>query len=158
SAFVEELPGDASRGGVAPAGGDVHTLALAADPAGHPFLAWDAAAAASTPQVFVRGDRFDLGAVYHVAAGGSVSGDGSAASPLASVQQVLDARALHPGDLILVHGTTDPAGITVTAADSGVTILGVPGESAAVQGPVVITGASGVTLQGLGLGSVTASA
>src|SRR5262249_43968286 len=143
--FVEEVPGDASAGGIAQAGSALQTLALAVDPNGHPFVAWDDNAS-GRPSVYVRGNTFNLRQLF-------------LADNVTSIQSILNAQSLGRGDVIAVKpGTTFSGGLTITANDAGVLILGAPDGSTVVQGAVTVTNAANVILQGLTLGGgVTAS-
>jgi hypothetical protein len=158
SDFAEEVPGDATYGGV---GGTVlgpEELAVAVDSVGHPFVAWNDRTSGN-PEVFVRGNEAYLGTVYYVndsltaadefaTAGGSLAYNGlSPATPKPSVQAILDAYALSPGDVILVDAGTYADGFTLTAADPGVTIIGAVDESTVIQGAVILQNAIGAELR-----------
>jgi len=67
-----------------------------------------------------------------------------------SVQAILDANDLAPGDLIYVQAGPR-AGFTVSSDDAGVTIIGSPDFGAVIGGPVTTDGAGQVILQRLGL-------
>jgi uncharacterized repeat protein (TIGR01451 family) len=170
AAFAEELPGDASGQGISSTGGDPQALALAVDNNGHPFVAWSENAGGG-PSIYVRGNTYDVGHIYYVNDGSQLGDEvctapGAAGNlgttpgaPLPSVQAVLNAYTLQPGDVIVVDTGTYPDGISVpSGADSGFLVLGVPGRTAVIQGAVNLAGTSGVTLQGLNLaGGVTVS-
>ncbi|HEV3343905.1 MAG TPA: right-handed parallel beta-helix repeat-containing protein, partial [Pirellulales bacterium] len=162
SAFVEELPGDASGQGISDTGGDPQTLAFTVDNAGHPLVA-GGEDAGNGPQIFVRADNYRVGAVYYVN-DGSTQGDEvctapgandnsglSPSQPLPSVKAVLNAYTLHAGDVIVVDAGTYTDGITVPAASSGFLVLGVPGHVADIQGLTDLSQANGVILDGLNL-------
>ncbi len=141
--WAEELPGDASFGGVSRNAGDAIALALAVDDSGHPLAAWTdttpVAEGLAGPEVFVRYDTFDVANVYYVnlagdadladnaftAAAGSAGNTGTAAdSPLPDIAAVYAAHTPGPGDVVLVDtGTYD--GQTVLT-DAGALILGSP--------------------------------
>ncbi len=139
TSFVEEAPGDASYQGIAAASGQFRTLALTVDPSGHPFVAWDDAAA-GRPCVYVRGNTFNLHRLF--TAGGSTS-----------IQSILDTQGPGQGDVIVVApGTNSAGGLNITSKDAGVLILGAPDGSTGIQGTISVTGAAGVILQRLTIG------
>ncbi len=71
-----------------------------------------------------------------------------------SIQQILDSVVLQSGDVIVVDGTLN-GNVNITAADAGVTIVGLPG--AQIVGNVTIA-ANNVTLQRLHItGNVVAN-
>ncbi|HEV3341825.1 MAG TPA: right-handed parallel beta-helix repeat-containing protein, partial [Pirellulales bacterium] len=169
SAFVEELPGDASGQGISDTGGDPQTLALTIDNAGHPLVAWGEDAG-NGPQAFVRADNYHVGTVYYVndgstlgdevctAAGANGNSGLSPSQPLPSVQAVLNAYTLHAGDVVVVDAGTYTDGINVPAASSGFLVLGVPGHVATIQGLADLSLSTGVILDGLNLaGGFTAT-
>jgi len=131
SAFVEELPGDASGIGVGFTSGNVLSLNLAVDGSGVPYVVYNDQVNGS-PQVYLRGNPFDLGGSVYVADGAT------------TVSSILSGNALGAGDVILITGSNP--GFTVTSADAGVLILGRPaGQVAAVN----VMGADDVILQRL---------
>src|SRR2546421_504323 len=71
------------------------------------------------------------------------------ATPKPSVQAVLDAYALNPGDVILVDGGTYAGAITVGPDDNGFLLLGSPNHPNVIQGALALNGATGVTVQNL---------
>lgn len=161
SAFVEELKGDASYDGMDPRSVAPQALAVVVDPAGHPFVAWNDRASGH-PQVFVRGNQFELGTVYYVndtlsdneftTAAGALTNDGLApATPKPSVQAVLDAYTLQLGDVILADAGEYTDGFIITPDDAGVTIIGASDQRAIIEGPVVVQNLDGVILQRLNL-------
>ena len=169
TAFVEALPGDASGEGISNSGGDPQALAFTVDSAGHPFTAWSEDAG-NGPQIYVRGNTYDVGTTYFVndasqdgdevsTAPGSAGNSGLAPNqPVLSVQAVLNAHTLHPGDVIVVDAGTYAGGINVPPGSTGFLILGVPGRVADIQGPADLGNSSGVILQGLNLaGGLTAT-
>ena len=166
TAFAEELPGDATYQGISPSGGVLQANSLAVDAAGHPFVAWQDARQ-GTPEIYVRGNTFDIGTVYYVNDGATAGDQFSTAigatgntglspsSPKATIQQVLDTRNLNPGDVILVDTGTYSSTVTIGADDAGALILGAGGRSAVIQGLVTVNVAN-VILQRLDLsGGVT---
>ena len=136
SAFVEQLPGDASFNGVQLISSSVQQIATTVDASGHPYIAWQTSAS-GTPGVYLIGNVYTPGTTYYVngnatggvftSAAGSASNTGlSPTSPLASIQQVFSNYTLHPGDLILVDSGTYSAPLTVPTAANGVLIFGAP--------------------------------
>ncbi|MEQ1829659.1 MAG: right-handed parallel beta-helix repeat-containing protein, partial [Pirellula sp.] len=75
------------------------------------------------------------------------SGNVYSASPTQSIQQILDANVFASGDVIMVTGVV-AGNVTITAADSGVTIIGAPGSQ--ITGNVSVTG-NNVSLQRLSI-------
>jgi parallel beta-helix repeat protein len=117
----------------------VASLSLALDATGRPLIGWSETGDHG-PQVFVRGNFFDA------------SGTRYQAGPMQSIQAILDANDLNPGDVIEVVG--DSPGFTLTGQDSGLMIVGTPG--ATITGPITLDSASDVTLQALRVnGSIT---
>ncbi len=172
SAFVEEVPGDASGRGVATVVNNPASLTLAVDAAGHPFAAWTDAStgtaeinvrantAAAVNRVFYVNDGLTLGDSYATIPGNDAN-DGLAPNrPKASIQAVLDAYDLGPGDVILVDAGTYSGTVTLSANDAGVAIVGATDMPTILSGLVTIDGADGVGLKGLVLNGgvqVTAS-
>ncbi len=68
TAFVEQLPGDAADHGIAVGQGVVQDYCATTDDAGHPLIAWQDDRSGE-PEVYLRGNTFDVGAVYYVNAG-----------------------------------------------------------------------------------------
>ena len=105
------------------------------------------------------------GPAYYVAAGGSDSGNGSAAQPFSSIQYALSQMEAHGVKVLyLGNGTYSvPSTITLTAADSGDTILAAPGASPVLDGGhgtstiLSLSGANNVTLSGLSFVNTTVS-
>ncbi len=144
SRFAENAPGDASGQGVVPSTREVQSLSLAVDPSGHPFAAWNDILSGRS-EVGLVGNRFEPASVYLAA---NVPG------MHVTVQSILDSEDLDESDVIVVLGV-HTEGFTITAADSGVMILGAPGAS--IGGQVAVNGAAGVTLDQLVLtGGVSA--
>ena len=147
--FVADLPEDAGQQGIT---GPVEPqgVALAVDPAGRPFVAWTDVMSGN-PEVYLRANRFAVGQVYYVndastaadslttAAGSAEPGyDGrSPDKPMLSIQAVLEAYDLGPGDVVLVDAGTYPDGFTVGAADAGAMILGPAAHTAVIRGTAV---------------------
>ena len=143
--------------------------ALAVDNAGHPFVAWGDLSS-GTPQIYMRGDAFDVHNVYYVndaltpndtfttAAGSSSNSGLSPATPKDSVQGVIAAYALVTGDVILVDSGSYAGGFTVTSADSGFAIVGSAAVSSAVAGLASLGNPPNVIIQSMELGGgLTAS-
>ncbi|MCA9061773.1 MAG: right-handed parallel beta-helix repeat-containing protein, partial [Planctomycetaceae bacterium] len=108
------------------------SISLALDVTGRSTITWSAPGI-SGQQVFLRSDFTPSAArIFRVSEPGTV-------------QDILDANDLGPGDLIEV--LTDTPGFTVSANDSGIVIVGAPGVR--ITAPVLIDGASDVTLQSL---------
>ncbi len=174
NAFVEELPGDASLRGISPTGGEVISMALDVDAAGHPFVAW-ADRTPGTAEIYFRGNTFDLARVFYVndasracdlftsAVGNDANNGLTPATPKRSIQSVLNAYDLSPGDVILVDAGTYGGTVTISANDNGVLILGAPGSTLQThrnlfslgQPATIITGSvnvqTGAVLQDLAL-------
>ena len=169
SSFIEEVAGDASFGGVSPSAGVVQAQALVVDNAGHAQLVWQDATS-GTPQIYLRSNSFNIGTVYYVndtstvgdtlttAIGSSTNTGLTPGSPKASVQQVLDAYDLNPGDVIYVDTGTYSGTFTVVAQDAGVSIIGAGDRQATIQGLATVS-ADNVVLDRLTLaGGVADSA
>ena len=167
--FAEELPGDANGHGVSDTGGDPQALAFTVDSSGHPFVAWSEDVG-NGPQIFVRGNTFNVGTVYYVndtstqgdeistAPGLSGNSGLSPSRPLPSIQAVLNAHILHAGDVIVVDTGTYMDGISVPAGSRGFLVHGVPGRLATIQGLADLSQSTDVTLEGLNLvGGITSS-
>jgi parallel beta-helix repeat protein len=163
SQFVEELPGDARFHGISQTGGAALGLALAVDGAGQPFVAW-ADEASDVAEIFFRGNTFAVGTVYYVnddsracdgftTALGNDANDGrTPATPKRTLQAVLNAYDLNPGDVILVDAGNYSGAVAIGAGDDGVLVLGTMGT--VVAGGVTLS--AGAVLQGLELrGGVT---
>ena len=161
AAFVEELPGDASAGGISQLGA-AQRAAVTVDANGHPFVAWQDLSS-GTPEIYVRGNVFDVATKYYVndatfvgdgitTALGALANDGlSPATPKPSIQSVLDAYDLNPGDVILADAGVYAGGFTLTTTDAGVLILGSPEGVSTIQGAVAVSSAdpAGATLANL---------
>ncbi len=137
TSLVENVPGDAQEAGISPISVSAQALALAVNPAGQPFVAWNQGAAQS-PTAYVVGDTFEANRVFYINGGSSgriyTTAPGSdtnsgldPAEPLASIQGLMDEYTLQPGDLILIDpGVYDiPATFAPLATD--VTVIGAPG-------------------------------
>ena len=158
SAFVEQVPGDASFDGIANRLGSVQAAALAVDPSGHPFVSWSEMDSGSS-QINVLGNTFTLGTIHYVNSGTSddvfttASGnDGNSgllpSSPKLTLQGVLSdaTHPLHAGDVILVDSGTYPGAVNLSSVPAGVLVLGAPTGASTISGPVTATGAAGLTL------------
>src|SRR5262249_36600204 len=149
TAFVEEVRSDASFRGVSKNAIAATTPSLAVDPSGRPFVAWDDIASGS-PEVRVRGNFFTAATTYFVndnsvvgdsftMAIGAAGNDGkSAATPMLSIQAVLDAYTLNPGDVILVDAGTYSGSITIGAGDNGFLLIGSPNHPDIISGALSI--------------------
>jgi nitrous oxidase accessory protein NosD len=137
--FQESVPGDASGTGVTPTGRVVSQLALSLDATGRPTIVWEDASLGRSA-IMARSQLLPTGAVHIANPGGP------------SIQQILAANTLSPGDVIYVVGQhTD--NIAVGPDDAGVTIVGAPGST--ITGDLAIT-ANQVHLQNLTIvGQVT---
>jgi hypothetical protein len=168
SAFAEELVGDASYRGIGDSVGAPSAPAFSVDPSGHPFVAWDDTASGG-PQIYVRGNTFDINQIHYVNDGsqlgdafttavGAAANDGlSPAKPKPSLQAVLGdaAHPLHSGDVILIDGGFYSGGINIAANISGVYLFGSPNSPATFGGLLTINGAN-VTVENIALqGGVT---
>ena len=132
--FVETLPGDASGRGISATGGKLSALDLAVDAKGLPSVGWTDDAS-GLPQAYLRTVT-------------ALPGQVLAASPLVSVQSILDANDLGAGDMIVLAPGVH-AGFTLGANDVGVTILGAQDGGSVVNGPVSVR--AGGVLQRLNL-------
>ncbi len=142
TSFAEEAPGDASADGISVDTAASTNLAVAVDPSGRPWVAWQE-------------NGFESSEIYLEAQLRQNSGVTLIADPQTSVQQLLDQNVLGSGDQILVT-SGQAQGFTVSPDDSGVLIYAAPG--VAVSGAVVIDGADGVILQRLQIsGGLTVS-
>ncbi len=184
SSFSEKIAGDAEAGGISTTSGTILSLALAIDPAGKSFVAWNQGASGS-PSIYVVGNPAQAARTFYVNGGGSggfyttVPGDPansglSPSAPLATIQQVLDDFTLLPGDVILIDAGAyavpdafagDAAGVTVIGAPNGTTTLEpsaplAPGDGLTFQdvtlaGGLFLTGGSGFTLRDSAAGLVS---
>ena len=162
TAFAEQVYGDAHDAGIAGELGVVQSPALAVDPSGHPFVAWQDASTGQA-QIDLLGNQVTIGTTYYVNDGstigdvfttaiGAAGNTGlSPASPLASVAAVLSRYSLNPHDVILVDAGTYAGAITVPAADQGILIEGAPQTVSILNGLVTLDGTTGVVLQNLDL-------
>lgn len=123
SAFIEELTGDASARGVSPTGIAVVDAQVVVNTDGHPIVVWTEQGgptptndAEPRSSIHVRANQYEVdlsGTVYP--AGGGVT-----------IQSILTANNLGPGDVILLTGV-DSTPFNVTADDAGVAIIGAAG-------------------------------
>ncbi len=133
TAFVPQFASNNVGTGIAKLPVSLVSYDLAVDAAGRPFVTWTSAETGSFG-VFVKGSPTAASRVF-------------TADAATSVQSILDSQTLVAGDIIVVAENATVAGFTVTAADSGVTI--VASRAGTVSGAITIDGASAVTLQGL---------
>jgi Ca2+-binding RTX toxin-like protein len=133
TAFVESFQnsGDVA-GGITATGDGVRAFSFTATTNGKPFVAWETADAGS-PQVYVRGDTLAVGRVMYA----------SAAMPL---QSVLELNTITPGDVIVVTPGAATGGATLTAAHSGIHIVGAGAEHSQINGLLTLNGANNVTI------------
>ena len=132
TAFAETLPGQATADGVVSGQSPLEALHLAVDPNGHAFASWI--------------DRGTSAPGLHVAGTPVSAGHVLVADATHSVQSLL-ATAVS-GDVIYVTTQASTFGLTLTAANNGVTLVGQNGGGAVINGLVTISG-SQITLQGL---------
>ncbi len=157
TSFAENMPGDARDGGISATSVSIQTLALAVNPAGQPFIAWNQGAGGS-PAVYVVGNTFEADRVFYVSSGtageiyttapGSDSNSGlTPSAPLASIQGLMNEYTLQPGDLILI----DPGIYTIPDAfgrsATGVTLVGAPDGGTTLEVGDSSVSASDTTLQ-----------
>ncbi|MEQ1828011.1 MAG: right-handed parallel beta-helix repeat-containing protein, partial [Pirellula sp.] len=130
--FIEKFAqsGDIN-GGITGTGDGLQALALAVNPTGAPFVAWSNSSANST-QVHVRGDTLVVNRLMYTSEG----------IPLATL---LELNTMQPGDIVVVHEGVQTAPVTLTAAHSGVFILGEGAGLSQLGGKVTLTGANNVT-------------
>lgn len=134
--FREVVPGDASDRGIHQGSTSPTKLSLTVDPNGNPYIAWQQTVVGQSERVYFRGD------VHPLSAGHVYEADGSAGK---TITELLAANDLAPGDTILI--TDDLVeDVVITAADSGVTLIAVPGAS--LTGNVSVAAAD-VTFQRL---------
>ncbi len=112
SAFVEDVVGDASYRGIGGSIGARTAPALAVDPSGNPFAAWEDFSAGA-PQIYVRGNTVQLATTqpFHYVNGPSTAGDAFSTAPGAATNDGLSpatpkdsipdiAGDLAPGDVL----------------------------------------------------------
>jgi hypothetical protein len=138
TAFAEQLPGDASGGGISPTGGVVDGFFLTVDGSGRPTIAWSDRIS-GLPAIYLRTVTQQVNRTFTVAPG-------------ASIQAVLDANDFGAGDAVLLQSGTY-AGFTLNSDDAGVLILGAPGQTSIISGRVTVSAGTGGTLQRLRLGA-----
>ncbi len=101
--------------------------------------------------VYYVNDGTQLGDAITTAIGSLLSNGLTPDRPLPSIQAVRNAYDLRPGDVILVDAGQYPHGITLTARDAGLLILGAAGSLSTIAGPILIGGATGATIQNMNL-------
>jgi parallel beta-helix repeat protein len=144
SQFAEEVAGDASYEGVSLTAVSARGLAATTDSTGRPLVTWFEPSS-SRAEIFARGNLQSLDAPANVFL--------ADARPGQTLQAILDANDLGPGDTIVMRGRHDGA-VFVNAQDSGVLIVGEPG--ATIAGTLAVQDAANVTLQRLTIfGAVT---
>ncbi|MFO0905559.1 MAG: right-handed parallel beta-helix repeat-containing protein [Pirellulales bacterium] len=135
--FEEQRFGDARGDGVLPVALGVHDLVVSADDLGRAYVGW-LEPTADSARVRLLGDLQPFGPP-----GATYIADGQ---PGKTLQELLDAYDLGPGDTIVVRGVSSGP-VTIGAEDSGVLIIGEQG--AKVLGTLTIQSVSLVTLQDL---------
>ena len=169
SAFVEQVPGDATFDGIANRLDSVQAASLAVDPNGHPFVSWSEMDSGSS-QIDLLGNTFNLGTIHYVngvntgddsfttAPGNDANSGLSPGSPKLTLQAVLT-DTVHPlrtGDVILLDNGTYTGAVNLSSIPAGVLILGAQTGSSTIAGPITGTNAAGITLANLYLsGGVT---
>ena len=140
SQFAEELPGEASGGGVSFTGGATTAIALATDSSGRTTLVWEDTSSGDA-QIYARGMTATVTQTFVATAG-------------QSIQSILTSNTFTAGDTIVVEGA-HTENLTLSAADAGVLIYGAPGAS--LTGSITVgAGANGVLVQRLAIsGSIT---
>ncbi|MCC6629565.1 MAG: hypothetical protein IT340_19470, partial [Chloroflexi bacterium] len=136
--FTQELPGEASSGGLSRTGARAMQLALATDSSGRSVVLWQDAAGGE-PEVYARGMSATVARTF-------------TATGANAIQAILNANDLGAGDVIVVTGTVT-GDVLIAAQDAGVMIYGAPG--AWIAGNVSVA-ADSVLLQRLQIsGSVS---
>jgi Ca2+-binding RTX toxin-like protein len=133
SSFIETIAGDASGLGVFPKSQQSDHLRIVLDDAGYATAIWQETTIQG-PRVYLRAERL------------GEHGQTFVADQHDSLVQLLAGQQLSPGDRILVTADQSP-GLVLTAAHSGIEIIGVAGVR--INGSVSVQGASGVVLQRL---------
>ena len=168
-AFQEEIVGDASYRGIADMVAAPQTPALSVDTAGHPYTTWMDTSSGQS-EIYMRGNKFDVGTVHYVNDGDPVDGDAlanayttapgsdandglSPGSPKLSLQAVLDdaAHPVQPGDVVLVDAGNYPTPTFLGASGNGLLILGSPSEPAVMAGTIAATNTTNLTLDHLNI-------
>ena len=100
-------------------------------------------------------DAATNGDVYCTAPGSNDNDGFSPGAPKASIQAVIEAYTLQPGDVIRVDAGTYRAGLSLGPGGSGVRIVGPPGtniavlDASAIPAAIELNGAADVSVQGL---------
>ncbi len=138
SDFVEAFVQSGDIGsGITGSGDGLLTFSLAVNAAGQPFVTWSNSESGS-PQVYVRGDTLAVNRVLYT-------------SSDISLQDVLDSNTMVPGDIVVITLGTSTASAVLTAADSGIIILGTNVESSRIEGLITLDGADDVTISNVTL-------
>ncbi|HEV8608216.1 MAG TPA: right-handed parallel beta-helix repeat-containing protein, partial [Tepidisphaeraceae bacterium] len=141
TSFIQDLSGDAAFNGISFTGGALRSLDLAVNVNGQPFVAWNDQSSGSA-QIYDRGNTFNATGTVYNAGGGT------------TIQQILDANNLNPGDIILLTGSSPGFTIPAASDDAGILIRGLPGST--ITSAVSITQTDDITLQGVNItGSLT---
>ncbi len=123
--LVEDIPGEASAGGIGGIGRQIDTLTASMDASGRASIGW-LDLSQGTPNLMVRRNALPtVGSVFVATANG------------ASIQSILDSQNLVAGDVIVVDGVIN-GNVSITAADAGVMLIGKPGSQ--IVGDVNIAG------------------
>ena len=166
SAFVEQVPGDASFDGIVNSLGIVQAVSLSVDPAGHPYVSWTNGNAGNS-QIEVLANTFNVGTIHYVndgstqgdiftsAVGNDANNGLSPSTPKLTLQAVFSdpANPLHAGDVILVDNGVYSGAVNLSSVPAGVLILGAPTGTSTFSTTVTGTNASGITLENLTLSS-----
>ncbi|HEY6564239.1 MAG TPA: NosD domain-containing protein, partial [Pirellulaceae bacterium] len=131
--FVERFSqsGD-TAGGITGTDNGVHSMSLAVNPSGQPHVAWSTPDSGS-PQVYVRGDTLATNRVLYTSEG-------------ISLQTITEVNTLQPGDVIVIARGSEIGPVTLTAAHSGVFIIGTDEGQSRIDGLLTLDGANNVTI------------
>lgn len=170
NAFASELPFDSLGEGISGIS-EPQNIAVAVDASGHPFVTWTDLLGGSS-EIYLRANTFDIGNVYYVnddspnsdvfSRGlGAANNDGKSWDhPQLSLERILNAYDLEPGDVILVDTSAAApnapiATVSVTAQDSGILIQGTNRYSSSTRFNLQLSSSSNVTVRGLDLNDLT---
>ncbi len=169
SAFVEQVPGDASFNGIVNGLGIAQAVSLSVDPAGHPYVSWTAVNSGSS-QIDLLANTFNLGTIHYVndgstqgdiittAVGNDANNGLSPNTPKLTLQGLFSdlAHPLHAGDVIFIDNGVYSGAVNLSGIPAGVLILGSPTGVSTLATAVTGTNASRITLENLAIsGSVT---
>ena len=138
TAFTERFnrSGDIA-GGISSTGDGLQALSLAVNSAAQPFVAWSNSDTGS-PQVYIRGDTLAVNRVMYTSAS-------------ISLQSVLEFNTMMPGDIVVIDATTETAPATLTAAHSGIFIVGSGQEFSRIEGLLTLDNVDDITISGVDL-------